>query len=96
MASTGEERDEFSFNIQLNTDAEDRGYHRRNDGDEIQRPDIVDDICKGLLLQARVDRILHGYETEKGNPATLVVFGFRFHAIDKSRRFRQAIITILF
>ena len=92
----GEEQDAVSFNIQLNTDAEDRGYHRRNDGDVIQRPDIVDDICKGLLLQARVDRIVHGYETEKGKPATLIVFGFRFHGIDESRRFRQAITPFYF
>src|SRR5271155_2060105 len=96
MASTTEEKDEFSFGIQLNTVAEDRDYHRKNYDDEIQRPDVIDDICKGLLLQARIDRIVHGHETENGNPATLVVFGFRFHGIDENRRFRQAIITILF
>jgi hypothetical protein len=96
MASTTEEKDEFSFGIQLNTVAEDRDYHRKNYGDEIQRPDVIDDICKGLLLQARIDRIVHGHETENGNPATLVVFGFRFHGIDENRRFRQAIITIVF
>ena len=96
MASMKVEKDDFSFDIQLNTDAEDRGYHRKNDGNEIQRPDVVDDICKGLLLQARIDRIVHGHETENGNPASLVVFGFRFHGINVSRRFRQAIVTILF
>lgn len=102
MASATAEKDEFSFGIQLNTDAEDRGYHQKNDGDEIQRPNVVDDICKGLLLQARIDRIVHGYETGKGEkgkpptPTTLVVFGFRFHGIDQNRRFRQATVTILF
>lgn len=99
MASTTAEQDEFAFDIQLNTDAEDRGFHRRNDGDQIQRPDIVDDICKGLLIQARVDRVVHGCETEKEKPptpATLIVFGFHFHGLDENRRFRQAIITILF
>lgn len=101
MASATVEKDEFSFDIQLNTDTEDRGYHQRNDGDEIQRPNIIDDICKGLLLQARIDRIVHGYETERGErepptPATLVIFGFRFHGIDENRRFRQATVSILF
>ena len=96
MASTTGKGDDLSFDIQLNTEPEDRGYHRLNDDDEIQRPDVVDDICKGLLLQARIDRIVHGYETENGIPATLVIFGFRFHGIDVNRRFRQAIITIMF
>lgn len=70
--------------------------HQLNDGDEIQRPDIVDDLCRDLLLQARIDRVIHGYEDENGSPATFIVFGFRFHGIDHRRRFKQAIITILF
>jgi len=96
MASATEENDPFSFNIQLNTDGEDRDFHRKNDGDEIQRPDVIDDCCLDLLLQGRIDRIVHGHETKDGKPATLVVFGFRFHGIDKSRRFQRAIVTILF
>jgi len=96
MTSATEEKDPFSFNIQLNTDGEDRGFHRKNDGDEIQRPDVIDDCCLDLLLQGRIDRIVHGHETKDGNPATLIVFGFRFHGIDKNRRFQRAIVTILF
>ena len=44
----------------------------------------------------RIDRIIYGSEPEGGNPATLVVFGFRFHGIDEMRRFKQAIVTITF
>jgi hypothetical protein len=87
MASATEEKDPFSFNIQLNTDEEYCGF---------QRPDVVDDYCLDLLLQGRIDRIVHGHETKDGNPATLIVFGFRFHGIDKNRRFKRAIVTILF
>ncbi|KAJ3547132.1 hypothetical protein NM208_g1667 [Fusarium decemcellulare] len=98
MSTTNElpEKDPFSFNIQLNTNEDLRDYHRKNEEGQIQRPDIVDDICRGLLLQARIDRIVHGTENAGGNPATLVVFGFRFHGIDENRRFKQAIITITF
>lgn len=97
MATTTDEKDLFAFApIQINTDEERRDMHRLNDGEEIQRPDVVDDLCQGLLLQARIDRIVHGYESEGGSPVTIVVFGFRFHGIDDERRFKQAIITILF
>jgi len=90
------ESDQFAFNIQLKTADGKMGFHSKNDGDENQRPDIVDDICRGLLIQARVDRIVHGTETENGKPATLIVFGFRFHGLSKSRRLRTARINILF
>ncbi|KAG5789814.1 hypothetical protein H9Q69_011129 [Fusarium xylarioides] len=98
MSTTTEisQDDPFSFVIQLNTEDERRGYHRRNEDGEVQRPDVLDDICQGLMLQARIDRIVHGTEKEGGNPATLVVFGFRFHGLDEERRFKQAIITITF
>lgn len=90
------EKDPFNFDIQLNTEEAGRGFHRYNDGDEIQRPDIVDHLCLDLLLQARIDRIVHGTETDNGNPATLVVFGFRFHGINEKRRFKEATILITF
>ncbi|KAH8743653.1 hypothetical protein BGZ57DRAFT_342795 [Hyaloscypha finlandica] len=96
MASATQKTDEYAFNIQLDTGIEDRDYHGRNKKDEIQRPDIVDDYCQGLLLQARVDRVVHGTEKKGGTPATLVVFGFRFHGIGKKRRFKQSVITIVF
>ncbi|KAL7897255.1 hypothetical protein HDV63DRAFT_390379 [Trichoderma sp. SZMC 28014] len=90
------EQDPFLLNTQLNTEDAGRGFHRYNDGDEIQRPDVVDDLCLGLLLQTRIDRIVHGTETLNGHPATLIVFGFRFHGISKKRRFKEANITITF
>ena len=96
MAASSEVKDPYSFDIQLNTEKEDRDWRRKNDGDEIQRVDVVDDLCTGLLLQARIDRIVHGHETENESPATLVVFGFRFHGLDDKRRFKQATVTILF
>ncbi|KAK6542309.1 hypothetical protein TWF694_006269 [Orbilia ellipsospora] len=88
--------EEYTFGIQLNTELQEVGFHSKNDGDEIQRADIVDDICKGLLIQARIDRIIHGKETEDGNPATLIVFGFRFHGLGQRRRLQSAVIEILF
>ncbi|KAK3291438.1 uncharacterized protein B0H64DRAFT_409031 [Chaetomium fimeti] len=88
--------DPFAFSIQLNTEEEDRGFRRENDGDEIQRPDVVDDCCQGLLLMSRIDRIVHGREVKDGSLATLVVFGFRFHGIDENRRFKQAVINVTF
>ncbi|KAK7402651.1 hypothetical protein QQX98_011597 [Neonectria punicea] len=90
------EKDPFSFDIQLNTDEARRDFHGKNEEGEIQRPNVVDNICRGLLLQARVDRIAHGTESKDGHPATLVVFGFRFHGIDEKRRFKRAIITMTF
>lgn len=91
-----QERDPFAFEIQLSTDAEDRDFRRTNDGDEVQRPDVVDDLCQDLLLMARIDRIVHGREAKNGSRATLIVFGFRFHGIDEKRRFKQAIINVTF
>ncbi|KAI3006438.1 hypothetical protein M752DRAFT_274756 [Aspergillus phoenicis ATCC 13157] len=89
--------DPFAFDpIQLATEPESRGMHRLDDGSEIQRPDVVDDLCQNLLLQARIDRIVHGYEDEGQSPATLVIFGFRFHGLNEERRFKQAIITLTF
>jgi len=96
MAPATQKTDEYAFNIQLDTGVEDRGFHGRNKKGEIQRPDIVDDICQGLLLQARVDRVVHGTEKKGGLPATLIVFGFRFHGIGKKRRFQESTITIVF
>ncbi|KAL4893637.1 hypothetical protein BDV59DRAFT_207734 [Aspergillus ambiguus] len=86
----------FELTVQLNTERDSRGYHQRNTPDEKQRADVVNDICQGLLLQARIDRIVHGRESKDGPPATLVVFAFRFHGLDDKRRLRQASITILF
>lgn len=90
------ETGQYEINIQLNTEEAGRGFHRSNDGNEIQRPDVVDDLCLGLMVQARIDRIVHGTEKENGGPATLVVFGFRFHGISEKRRFRQSTILITF
>ncbi|KAJ0374621.1 hypothetical protein COL26b_007087 [Colletotrichum chrysophilum] len=86
----------FSWDFQLDTKEAGREFHRRNDGREIQRPDIVDDCCRGLLLQARIDRIIHGHELNGTGPATLIIFGFRFHGLDEDRRFKQARIIITF
>ncbi|KAK0667486.1 hypothetical protein QBC41DRAFT_395920 [Cercophora samala] len=92
--------DEFAFApIQLNIAAEHRGMHQKNDGpDEIQRPDVVDDLCLGLQLQARVDRVVHGRtgKDDDSTPATLIVFGFQFQGLGGKRRFKDATITIVF
>ncbi|OJJ42105.1 hypothetical protein ASPZODRAFT_20792 [Penicilliopsis zonata CBS 506.65] len=89
--------DPFSFDaIQLQTQPERRGMHRLDDGEQIQRPDAFDDLCQGLLLQARIDRIVHGFEGEGQGPATLVIFGFRFHGLNEKRRFKEAVINITF
>ncbi|KAK6515990.1 hypothetical protein TWF281_004580 [Arthrobotrys megalospora] len=95
--SSYESKDPLIFPpIQFRTTEGDLGYHSKNDGDENQRPDIVDDLCMGLHLQARIDRVTHGLDTENGKPASLIVFGFRFHGIHKGRRLRTAEINILF
>lgn len=91
-----EEEGAFDITVQLNTVKDRRGYHRRNAPGEIQRPDIVDDFCKDLLVKARIDRIVHGQESPNGKPATLIVFAFRFHGLDYRRRLRQATISISF
>jgi hypothetical protein len=96
MDSETMKTDPYAFDIQLDTSIEDRNFHQRNKKGQIQRPDVLDDICRGLLVQARIDRIVHGTETKDGTPATLVVFGFRFHGINMKRRFREATITIVF
>src|SRR6266576_3621272 len=51
MAPATQSTDEYAFDIQLDTGTEDRGFHGSNKDGEIQRPDVVDDICQGLLLQ---------------------------------------------
>ncbi|KAI5854998.1 hypothetical protein GGS23DRAFT_619711 [Durotheca rogersii] len=87
--------DNYMFgNTQL--DIVHRGGYRGRANGEAQHTDVFDDECRKLLLQGRIDRIVHGEEREGGKPATLVVFGFRFHGINRNRRFREAIITILF
>jgi len=101
MAATITENDPYTFApIQITTDEEARRKHQYNiktaEGKEIQRPDVVDDLCQGMLLQARIDRIEHGYEKEGVGPATLIIFGFRFHGIDDERRFKKAIINVVF
>ncbi|OHF04299.1 hypothetical protein CORC01_00638 [Colletotrichum orchidophilum] len=98
LGSGNEENDPFAFTpIQLTTVTEQRGMHQKNSGpDEVQRPDILDDLCLGLLLQARVDRVIHGRAAESGPQATLVVFGFRFHGLHGNRRFKSATITVVF
>ncbi|EHK47859.1 hypothetical protein TRIATDRAFT_316835 [Trichoderma atroviride IMI 206040] len=95
-ASVVDSQDGFSFNLQLNAVNENRGFHRKNYRGQIQRSNVIDDICQGMLLMGRIDRIIHGRETEDGSPATLVIFGFRFHGADEKRRFKQATITITF
>ncbi|KAK6499514.1 hypothetical protein TWF506_004144 [Arthrobotrys conoides] len=99
MSSSTEADDPFVFRpIQLRTSQGDLGFHSKNDGDENQRPDIVDDLCMGLHVQARIDRVIHGSDSTKSNgkPATLIVFGFRFHGLHNGRRLRTAEINILF
>lgn len=98
MGSGEDKNDPFAFTaIQLTTVTEQRGMHQKNSTpDEVQRPDILDDLCRGLLLQARVDRVTHGRAGELGPPATLVVFGFRFHGLHGNRRFKSATITVIF
>ncbi|KAJ4385270.1 hypothetical protein N0V93_010331 [Gnomoniopsis smithogilvyi] len=98
MGSGDEKNDPFTFTpIQLTTVTEQRGMHQKNSTpDEVQRPDILDDLCRGLLLQSRVDRVVHGRAGESGPQATLVVFGFRFHGLHRNRRFKTATITIVF
>lgn len=86
----------FETTVQLIAEQDDRNYCQRDAPNEKQRPNIVNDFCQGLLLQARIDRIVHGRESKEGPPATLVVFSFRFHGLDDRRRVRQASITILF
>jgi hypothetical protein len=58
--------------------------------------DIVTDALAGFLVKARLERVIHGQESEDGKPASLIVFGFRFHGINKRRRFRSVVINIRF
>jgi hypothetical protein len=97
-ATVNEGGDELAFApLQLNVAVEQRGMHQKNAGpDEVQRPDVLDDLCLGLHLQSRIDRVVHGRAEKDGPLTTLVVFGFRFHGLDGKRRFKKAIITILF
>ncbi len=89
-------KDPFSFDIQIDTVTEDRAMHQKNKKGEVQRHNVIDDRCRGLRLQARIDRIVHGHDGDARKPATLVVFGFRFHGLGHQRRFRRATITVIF
>jgi hypothetical protein len=96
MATSSANDKFFTFDIQFNTEEEpSRDFRQKNHGDEIQRPNVIDECCQGLTIQARIDRIAHGLQN-RTDPATLVVFGFRFHGLDDKRRFKQATITLLF
>ncbi|KAF2655728.1 hypothetical protein K491DRAFT_579803, partial [Lophiostoma macrostomum CBS 122681] len=91
-----DDNETFTFDIQLNTEEDPlQGFRQSNHGNEIQRPNIIDECCKGLIIQARIDRIVHGLQN-RCDPATLIVFGFRFHGLDNKRRFKQAAIALLF
>ncbi|KAK6501367.1 hypothetical protein TWF481_009209 [Arthrobotrys musiformis] len=94
--SIEDDADQYQFDITLGRDGGDFRFHTRNDGQQIQRANIIDDVCRGLHIQAQIDRIIHGMSTESGDPATLIVFGFRFNGFDDDRRFRSANINILF
>lgn len=97
MGADNETNDPFAFTpIQLNTVREEREKHQKNSSPDEVRTDILDDKCLGLLLQARVDRIVHGRAGKSGPPTTLVVFGFRFHGLHGGRRFKSATITVIF
>lgn len=96
MTTATSRRDKWAFDIQLNTGPEDRGFHGRNKKGEIQRPDIVDDICQGLLVQARIDRIVHGTETTVGHPASLIVLASAFTGLIQNGDFELPQSPLLF
>lgn len=73
------------------------GYHVRNEENEVQRPNIVDDLCAGLLLQVELQEAVHGKLTNSSEDfATLLVFKLMFQGPTKKRRFRKAEIKITF
>ncbi|KAF3315940.1 hypothetical protein TWF173_003135 [Orbilia oligospora] len=91
------EGDQYSFKIPLGPTGEDFQLHTKNGVGEIQRASIIDDSsCSGLHLQAEIDRIVHGTDTENGVPATLIVFGFHLNGFNDNRRIKSATIEILF
>lgn len=71
-------------------------FHTLNQGDEIQRENITDDTTSGLLIQADLEKVIHGDECPGGAAATLIVLLFRFHGINRRRRFREVQVTIHF
>ena len=99
MASSDLAEEGQSFDIQLYADPKSKtqtSYHLDYDKTEINQTNIITDAVAGLLVKARLDRVVHGQESENGKPASLIVFAFRFHGINKRRRFRSVVIKIRF
>ncbi|PSN59994.1 hypothetical protein BS50DRAFT_656142 [Corynespora cassiicola Philippines] len=70
------------------------GFRTKNTTDCGYRRNIVDHGEK-LITKATIVGIING-ELSEGDPATLLIFEFRFISTKSSRRFIQAIITMKF
>ncbi|KAF3942303.1 hypothetical protein ABW19_dt0205612 [Dactylella cylindrospora] len=69
-----------------------------NDGDEIQRPEVLDSECIGLKISGSLYRVVHGIDNydNQNKPASLIVMGFRFNGTTQKRRLRSVTIDVSF
>ncbi|KAK5989097.1 hypothetical protein PT974_10595 [Cladobotryum mycophilum] len=82
--------------LQLYTIQDESSYHLKNEPGEIQRLNVIDDLCAGLLLQSHLLGVVHGRLSPGGDPATLVIMSFEFQGQDQARRFQHAEIKVRF
>lgn len=82
--------------IQVYPVKDDSSYHVQNEPGEIERSNVVDDLCNGLLLQSHIVGVLHGTLSPNGDFGTLIVMSFHFQGQGQSRRFQEAEIKVRF
>jgi hypothetical protein len=87
------EEEGITIPIQLSLTKADAGFHTLPGPDKVNNPNLRDDSTDGFLIQASLDKVIHG---EGSDLATFIGFEFRFEGIDDRRRFRYVKVTIRF
>jgi hypothetical protein len=71
----------------------DANFHTLNEGDEVNRTNVTDESTDGFLIQADLEKVIHG---EGSNLHSFIGLHFLFRGANEKRRFRAVSITIRF
>ncbi|QYS95165.1 hypothetical protein H0G86_002475 [Trichoderma simmonsii] len=82
--------------IELHPVGPDGNEFRTKPGKEFSSVVAQSNRSDALLMRANIANITHGELTPDGEPATLLIFEFRFISMQSSRRFTSCIISVIF
>ncbi|KAI0112577.1 hypothetical protein GGR51DRAFT_507579 [Nemania sp. FL0031] len=82
------------FQSKFYIEKDDSAFRTQNEPGEIQRAHIIDDDTSQLLVQADLDTVIHGWDSNI--QATLIVITFRFLGAGPKERFRRVQALIRF